>query len=227
MVHPWSRNRRSTAAVWSALNPVAVLAHQLDPDEVQAMYDTGVQDVSSLMTSEGTRGAWAQAVQDYICAEQVAVLAAAGHRRLGYALPSDERLQSEAAVRLDGVARACRLRRLPEPVAMTVPPEIEAGAAAVRAWRSADSPVTGVCAFDDSTALAILAGLRRLGLSAPGDLAVVRRLRHSRRATRRATPHDGRHRFPGPGRVRRRWRDQSPRAHARAAAAEPRDHATD
>jgi DNA-binding LacI/PurR family transcriptional regulator len=33
--------------------------------------------------------------------------------------------------------------------------------------------VTGVCAYNDETALAVLAGLRRLGLSAPHDLAVV------------------------------------------------------
>ena len=40
-----------------------------------------------------------------------------------------------------------------------------------RAWR--DAGVTGVCAYNDEVALAVLAGLRALGLTAPGDLAVV------------------------------------------------------
>ncbi|MGZ4612448.1 MAG: substrate-binding domain-containing protein, partial [Kineosporiaceae bacterium] len=53
------------------------------------------------------------------------------------------------------------------------PLDAEAAAAAVEAWRAADPPVTGVCAYNDDIALAVLAGLRRLGLSAPTDLAVI------------------------------------------------------
>ena len=44
---------------------------------------------------------------------------------------------------------------------------------AVAGWRAATPAVTGVCAYNDETALAVLAGLRRLGLTAPHDLAVV------------------------------------------------------
>jgi DNA-binding LacI/PurR family transcriptional regulator len=33
--------------------------------------------------------------------------------------------------------------------------------------------VTGVCAFNDETAIAVLAGMREHGLTAPGDLAVI------------------------------------------------------
>jgi DNA-binding LacI/PurR family transcriptional regulator len=33
--------------------------------------------------------------------------------------------------------------------------------------------VTGVCCFNDNVALAVLAGLRNLGLCAPRDLAVI------------------------------------------------------
>jgi DNA-binding LacI/PurR family transcriptional regulator len=33
--------------------------------------------------------------------------------------------------------------------------------------------VTAVAAFDDDVALSVLAAMRRLGLSAPGDLAVI------------------------------------------------------
>ena len=41
------------------------------------------------------------------------------------------------------------------------------------AWRAANPGVTGVCAFNDNTALAVLAGLRHLGLTAPSVLAVI------------------------------------------------------
>lgn len=44
---------------------------------------------------------------------------------------------------------------------------------AVTAWRAADPPVTGVCAFNDDVALALLAALPGLGLRAPQDLAVI------------------------------------------------------
>jgi DNA-binding LacI/PurR family transcriptional regulator len=33
--------------------------------------------------------------------------------------------------------------------------------------------VTGVCAFNDETAIAVLAGMRERGLTAPADLAVI------------------------------------------------------
>jgi DNA-binding LacI/PurR family transcriptional regulator len=42
---------------------------------------------------------------------------------------------------------------------------------AVRRWR--DAGVTGVCAYNDEVALAVLAGMRPDGLAAPADLAVI------------------------------------------------------
>ena len=44
---------------------------------------------------------------------------------------------------------------------------------AVAAWREMVPAVTGVCAHDDVAALAVLAGLREHGLTAPADLAVI------------------------------------------------------
>lgn len=56
---------------------------------------------------------------------------------------------------------------------MLVPNEAQPAAEAIKAWRDGDPAVTGVCAYNDNTALAVLAGLRILGLSAPDDLAVI------------------------------------------------------
>jgi len=100
-------------------------------------------------------------------------LASRGHRRLGYAYPDDPRLRFWAEPRLEGVRQACAQLGLEEPVVLTVPNEAAPAAEAVRIWRETDPPVTAVCAYNDNTALAVLAGLRLLGLDAPDDLALI------------------------------------------------------
>ena len=47
------------------------------------------------------------------------------------------------------------------------------GGDAVRAGGAEDPAVTAVCAYNDDVALAVLAGMHRLALTAPGDLAVI------------------------------------------------------
>ncbi|MFD8815033.1 substrate-binding domain-containing protein, partial [Streptomyces sp. NPDC059627] len=65
------------------------------------------------------------------------------------------------------------LPALAPPVVLEVPLDISAAAAAAEHWHSAVPAVTGVCAYNDETAFALLAGMRRVGLSAPRDLAVI------------------------------------------------------
>jgi DNA-binding LacI/PurR family transcriptional regulator len=104
---------------------------------------------------------------------QVEHLANAGHRRIGYALPDNPRLHDLATLRLEGAREACADLGLPEPVTVAMPLTVEGGATAVSKWRRVDPPVTGVCAYNDEWAMAVLAGMRVLGLSAPAALAVV------------------------------------------------------
>jgi DNA-binding LacI/PurR family transcriptional regulator len=94
-----------------------------------------------------------------------------GHDRIGYAYPDDERVRIFAGPRLDGVRAACAEAGVPPPAVRTVPLDPDAAAEAVRRWRG--DGVTAVCAYNDEVALAVLAGLRRAGLAAPADLAVV------------------------------------------------------
>jgi len=107
---------------------------------------------------------------------QVERLLKAGHRRLGYARPHDERLAEASEMRLKALQRACAEHGVPAPVALPVPGDAEGAEAAVDAvatWRGMVPAVTGVCAHDDVAALAVLAGLREHGLTAPADLAVI------------------------------------------------------
>lgn len=94
-----------------------------------------------------------------------------GHRRLGYALPDLAGLKPMAEERLLGVRHACAEAGIDPPVALVAPLEIEGAAHAVRAWR--EQSVTGVCAFHDEVAFAVLSGLHEHGLTAPDDLAVI------------------------------------------------------
>lgn len=94
-----------------------------------------------------------------------------GHRRLGYALPVHPGHLPMARHRLRGVAAACAAASLEPPVAVGVDLEVDAAARAVRRWVS--GAVTGVCGFDDETALAVLAGAREAGVAVPDGLAVV------------------------------------------------------
>lgn len=94
-----------------------------------------------------------------------------GHRRIGYALPEQEALLPSARDRLRGVLEECEERGLAPAVAERTEPTAAGAARAVAAWRR--ESVTGVCAYDDEVAIAVLAGARAHGLRVPGDLAVV------------------------------------------------------
>lgn len=93
------------------------------------------------------------------------------HRRLGYALPEDGRLRTMAEERLAGVADACAVAGLPAPVVLTAETELADAARVARRW--IEESVSGVCAYNDETAFAVLAGMRENGFTAPADLAVI------------------------------------------------------
>jgi DNA-binding LacI/PurR family transcriptional regulator len=94
-----------------------------------------------------------------------------GRSRLGYARPGEHPTAFRVQERLRGVAAACAERGLPEPVTLEVAMDGPAAALAVDQWTAAG--VTAVCAYNDETALALLAGMHLRGLRAPDDIAVI------------------------------------------------------
>ncbi len=174
VAHPRAQGDRPVAELWKAITPAAVITFEDIPDaEAAAMRAAGVELAVALLSRSGRGRLEFGIPQQRTGRLQAEYLAARGHRRLGYALPDDERVSGFARPRLHGVRQACAALALDAPVVRVVPLDAEAAAAAVEAWRAADPPVTGVCAYNDDIALAVLAGLRRLGLSAPTDLAVI------------------------------------------------------
>jgi DNA-binding LacI/PurR family transcriptional regulator len=172
VAHPGSREDRPIAEIWKALTPAAVLAFaDFSPGEIDAMRAAGVALVVALLGRTRQRRRELEVPQQLVGRLQAGHLADHGHTRLGYGYPDDDRVRIFAEPRLDGARAACAERGLPEPVVRTVPLDPAAAAEAVRGWR--EGGVTGVCAYNDEVALAVLAGMRPDGLVAPAGLAVI------------------------------------------------------
>jgi DNA-binding LacI/PurR family transcriptional regulator len=172
VVHPGNREQRPGGEIWKAIIPAAVIAWtEFTDGETAALRAAGVALVTGLLAQGGAGDRREPVPQQLIGRRQAEHLAGAGHVRLGYAYPDDDRVRIFAEPRLAGVRDACRRRRVPGPAVETVALDPGAAAAAVRRWQAAG--VTGVCAYNDEIALAVLSGVRLLGLEVPGDLAVI------------------------------------------------------
>lgn len=172
VVHPRSAHR-PVAEVWKAITPAAVVTlEELDESESSRLTAAGIELEVALYG--GHRGGRALDIpEERVGRMQAEFLASAGHRKLAYALPDDPRVEVFVRPRLEGVRQSCVDLGLPAPRTWTVPLDEEAAARAVAQMRSSDAEITGVCAYNDDVALAVLSGLQQLGLRAPRDLAVI------------------------------------------------------
>jgi DNA-binding LacI/PurR family transcriptional regulator len=170
------RLRPSTgnAAPWRELRPAAVVCaiSPLSSLEEAEIHAAGIPLVGILLTPTSEADSTAQ-IQELVGRLQVEHLAATGHSLIGYAAPDDERVSAFFRLRLEGVRLACLELGIGEPVIIPIPLDARAAARAVSRWRSRSEPVTAVCAYNDEVAFAVLAGMHRLGLTAPRDLAVI------------------------------------------------------
>lgn len=172
VVHRRHRGKGGLGALWQELMPAAIANLAAFPlTEEAAMEAAGIPVVGAAL--DGERGRTMRVPQTTIGCRQVEHLVQRGHRRIAFAAPTDPHVEPFARGRLAGVEQACADHGLPAPLVLDVPLHADAAARAVQRMRDRDDPVTAVCAYNDEVALAVLAGLRTLGLSAPGDLAVV------------------------------------------------------
>jgi DNA-binding LacI/PurR family transcriptional regulator len=172
VAHPSTRADRPFTEIWKALTPAAVLAfEEISEEEIATMRAAGVAPLVALLGRSRRRRRELEVPQQRVGRLQAEHLAAAGHTRLGYAYPDDPRVAIFAEPRLDGVRIVCRAAGLAQPVVRTVALEADAAADAAGAWH--DAAVSGICAYNDEVALAVLAGMRLRGLTAPADLAVI------------------------------------------------------
>ncbi|MHA7210873.1 LacI family DNA-binding transcriptional regulator [Arthrobacter sp. MDT1-65] len=166
------RGTRPLSDLWRAVTPRAVIGFAPFADEdLSAMRRAGIQVLGTLGEERQPDADLPAESQLAIGALQVRHLTDRGHRRIGYAWPPDGRLGVFARDRLLGVRRTCADLELPAPVVLPVGLHVADAATAVRHWREQD--VTGVAAYNDDVALAVLAGVRAERLSCPDDCAVV------------------------------------------------------
>jgi DNA-binding LacI/PurR family transcriptional regulator len=135
-----------------------------DEETTEALHRAGAQVVL------GT-GSQARTELQEIGRLQAEHLISLGRSRLGYALPEEHPTQFRVQERLRGVAAVCAERGLPPPIALEVAMDGAKAALVVDQWTEAS--VTAVCAYNDETAMAVLAGMHRRGLRAPDDIAVI------------------------------------------------------
>ncbi len=165
------REGRPMSTIWRELVPAAVVTMvAVDPVDVAEMGQSGIFVTQTLLAPRSDQSTLS-VPQILIGRLQVEHLAQAGHRLIGYADPATPLVEGFLRLRLEGARTACVELGLDLPDVRPVPPDADAAARAVRAWREAG--VSAVCAYNDEVAFAVLAGMRLLGLSAPADLAVI------------------------------------------------------
>nr|WP_269453098.1 LacI family DNA-binding transcriptional regulator [Yinghuangia sp. ASG 101] len=165
VTHLQGAHGRALPDVCASVGASAVVGFVAFPPEVvEALHRAGADAV----VPSGPSGEF---VMDPVGRLQGEHLIGRGHRSLGFVRPAIPALGPMADERLAGVREACRAARLAPPVVVTASLDAASGAEAV-ASLAADG-VTGVCAFNDETAFAVLAGMRERGLAAPGDMAVI------------------------------------------------------
>ncbi len=172
VVHAHPRAARSATELWKAIRPAVVINHQaLNEHEVELALGAGIPVIRPVFQARG-RDTFAL-FQQRIGRIQAEHLISTGHRRLGFALPDDDRLVAFASRRLQGVRQTCAKSGLRPPLTQLVPLDADSAGAAVDAWTAARPRVTAVCGYNDEVAIAVLSGMRQRGLRAPDDLAVV------------------------------------------------------
>jgi len=162
---------RPVKNLWNAITPAAVIrVGSLGQDEDESLRRSQIGYLLELANTELERGlVLFPGVQTGRL--QAQHLASRGHRRIGYAWPADNRLEGFATARLKGVRMACADLGLDQPDVQTSSFAPDEAGAAVGAWLRAG--VTGVCAFNDELAMALIEAAHRQGLAIPGDLGVV------------------------------------------------------
>lgn len=167
------RNGTSVSSLWRELRPAALVTIAPLPaqDELE-IRAAGIPLIGAALAPMSTVDL-TPGPQTGIGYLQVEHLAFTGHRRLGYAAPDDVRVARFFGPRLEGARAACLALGLDLPEVREVALDAESAALAVDAWMAGTDPVTAICAYNDDTAFALLAGMHRRGLSAPGDLAVI------------------------------------------------------
>ncbi|MBP2266326.1 DNA-binding LacI/PurR family transcriptional regulator [Pseudarthrobacter sp. PvP004] len=153
--------------LWAILEPAVVVGYgEFSDEDLTDMKSVGIRHIIPEKAS-------AQPSMDFISGPRLQAqhLLKLGHTRLGFARPSDPRLEEFVAARLRLVQQVCDEAGLPSPVVQQVDYRDESAGAAVASWEEAG--ITGIVAYNDETAADVISAASRQGLGVPKDLSVV------------------------------------------------------
>lgn len=170
-----STGRQCLASLRSSMAPAAVLAYEaLDPKDAASLRDAGIPLLELDIQTPDIENNPLLGHEYLVGKLQAEHLIARGHRRLGYCNPADSRMHGFAAIRARAVAAVCAKAGIPPPALLTISNDTDVVMQTLdEECRKPPSLVTGLCAFNDDTALAVLAAARRIEIEVPRDLAVV------------------------------------------------------
>ena len=118
---------------------------------------------------EDSGGGWKNGMAAHVLL-QFRYLADRGHRHIALALPEGEPLTD---VRARFSQEVAEMLELPTVTLCAIPKSLELVPTALNSLREEHPEVTAIAGFSDFIALRVLAGMRALGLTAPGDWAVI------------------------------------------------------
>lgn len=167
------REGAGPSRTWRTLSPVAVLKFgDLDEENKAAMQAAGIIAIDRLVITRNPTHI-PHFSQQAIGAAQVEHLYDRGHRNIAYAAAPGTAFRPFSDLRKSGASEAC----------------LRLGIDAVVEWHMEDAgtepggwfakplrdrgPITGVAAFNDEVAAALLATARAMGVKVPASLAVV------------------------------------------------------
>jgi len=159
--------------IWREIGPCAVIGMESIGDADAAEIRAAGTDVIRLVLQGGDEPGVLTQSQTEVGEAQVRHLASRGHRRLGYAYPDDPRVETFAVLRLKGATQACAELGLPALDVRTIPLDRDRATTAIQPWTAMNPPLTGICAYNDLIAYAVLAGLADNGVRVPDDIAVI------------------------------------------------------
>lgn len=153
----------------------------LDPDAVMGLLPFAERHVSSMRSSgittiipdpESSPAEW-QATPSIVAGPELQVkhLADLGHSRIAFAAPDDPRLEAIIDARFAVVRETALGLGLAAPDCGHLNLRDSSDRAAVRRWAAAG--ITGIAAYNDETAAAVVAAALREGIPVPGEMAVV------------------------------------------------------
>ena len=149
--------------LWETLQPDVVMSFtSMPPDQIRAIRAAGVRHI--VPDPDGHVG---EEYSELGPGLQVRHLAGLGHRRIAFAGSDDPRIADLVVARRDRAEEAA----LDAGVELVTSPANRGDEEAVAGWRAAG--VTGVAAFNDEVALAVVGSALRLGLRVPEDLSVI------------------------------------------------------